>query len=172
MRKRQIGIKLISTQSGKANASFNQKTGELEIWDPAFKNNDITVNFEIIKANATSELKTTDDKLPTTKYINKHYQLKGGGSNDWELVDTSDFVSFSNKKYQIRNYDSTKYIYKIWIGINENDGDTINIMFETYKNHYEFILFAGFNGIKLNKNGAISSENNKLMSLYMLKEKK
>ncbi|UZQ30217.1 MAG: hypothetical protein OHM56_01355 [Spiroplasma phoeniceum] len=121
MRTRQIGIKLIPTQNGKANASFNQKTGELEIWDPSFKNNDITANFEIIKTSTTTELKTTDDSLPTNKYINEHYQLKGSGGNDWELVDTSCFVSFSNKKYQIRNYDSTKYIYKIWIGINENN---------------------------------------------------
>ncbi len=44
-------------------------------------------------------------------------------------------------------------------------------MFETYKNHYEFILFAGLNGIKLNKNGAISSENNKLMSLHVERKK-
>ncbi len=86
--------------------------------------------------------------------------------NDWEVVDTSDFISFSDKKYQIRNYDSKKYKYKLWIGVNENYGDTINTVFETYKNHYEFHLFAGFNGIKLNKNGTISSGNNKLMSLH------
>lgn len=91
--------------------------------------------------------------------------------NDWELVDTSDFVSYSNKKYQIRNYDSTKYIYKIWIGINENDKEIINIIIETYKNHYEFNLFAGFIPISINKNGEIISENNKLMSLHVERKK-
>ncbi|WP_419335302.1 hypothetical protein [Spiroplasma endosymbiont of Sarcophaga variegata] len=110
------------------------------------------------------------------KTINGNSLLGNGdisinNGNDWELVDISDFVSFSDKKYQIRNYDSTKYKYKLWIGTYENDGDTINIMFETYKNHYEFILFAGLNGIKLNKNGAISSENNKLMSLHVERKK-
>ncbi|WP_348735840.1 hypothetical protein [Spiroplasma endosymbiont of Ammophila pubescens] len=171
MRTRQIGIKLIPTESGKVNASFNQKTCELEIWDPAFKNNDITANFEIIKTIITSELKTTDDSLPTTKYINEHFQLKGSGSNDWELVDTSDFVSFSNKKYKIKNYDSTKYIYKIWIGINENNKEIINIMIETYKNHYEFNLTAGFLPIDINKNGEIISGNNKLMALHVERKK-
>ncbi|WP_419335220.1 hypothetical protein [Spiroplasma endosymbiont of Sarcophaga variegata] len=110
------------------------------------------------------------------KTINGNSLLGNGdisinNGNDWELVDISDFVSFSDKKYQIRNYDSTKYKYKLWIGTYENDGDTINIMFETYKNNYEFILFAGLNGIKLNKNGAISSENNKLMSLHVERKK-
>ncbi|RUO85835.1 hypothetical protein D9R21_06480 [Spiroplasma endosymbiont of Megaselia nigra] len=170
MRTRQIGIKLIPTESGKANASFNQKTGELEIWDPAFKNNDITADFWIVKS-ITKELKTTDDTLPTTKYINEHYQLKGSGGNDWELVDTSDFVSFSNKKYKIKNYDSTKYIYKIWIGINENNKEIINIMIETYKNHYEFNLTAGFLPIYINKNGEIISGNNKLMALHVERKK-
>lgn len=92
-------------------------------------------------------------------------------SNDWEIVDTSDFVSFSSKKYQIRNYDSTKYIYKIWIGINENNKEIINIIIETYKNHYEFNLFAGFLPININKNGEIISENNKLMSLHVERKK-
>ncbi|WP_353487206.1 hypothetical protein, partial [Spiroplasma phoeniceum] len=111
MRTRQIGIKLMPTQSGKANASFNQKTGELEIWDPAFKNNDITANFEIIKTSTTSELKTTDDTLPTTKYINEHYQLKGSGYNDWEVVNTSDFIR-NSKEYTVRAFDN-KYYYRI-----------------------------------------------------------
>lgn len=115
MKTRQIGIKLIPTQSGKPNASFNQKTGKLEIWDPAFKNNDITANFEIIKTSTTSELKLTDDTLPTTKYINEHYQLKGSGSNDWEVINTNDFVP-NNTQYILPITPNGIYKYKVELG--------------------------------------------------------
>ncbi|WP_348735680.1 hypothetical protein [Spiroplasma endosymbiont of Ammophila pubescens] len=115
MKTRQIGIKLIHTESGKANASFNQKTDELEIWDPAFKNNDITANFEIIKTSTTSELKTTDDTLSTTKYINEHYQLKGSGYNNWEVVNTSDFKP-NDKQYILPVIPNGIYKYKVELG--------------------------------------------------------
>ncbi|WP_348736980.1 hypothetical protein [Spiroplasma endosymbiont of Ammophila pubescens] len=125
MRTRQIEIKLIPTESGKANASFNQKTGELEIWDPAFKNNDITANFEIIKTSITSELKITDDTLPTTKYINEHYQIK---SSDWEIVDITDWTP-NVSEYQIKDWDKNKYKYKVWV-----DNQFLNSFYlSTYK---------------------------------------
>ncbi|WP_353487159.1 hypothetical protein, partial [Spiroplasma phoeniceum] len=164
-------LHIVIGESKRANADYDKETGGLRIWDPSFQNNDQVADFSVIKTNKTTGLEATDDTLPTTKYINEHYQLKGSGSNDWEIVDTSDFVSFSNKKYKIKNYDSTKYIYKIWIGINENNKKIINIMIETYKNHYEFNLTAGFLPIYITKNGEIISGNNKLMALHVERKK-
>ncbi|RUO86318.1 hypothetical protein, partial [Spiroplasma endosymbiont of Megaselia nigra] len=140
MRTRQIGIKLMPTQSGKANASFNQKTGELEIWDPSFKNNDITANFEIIKTSTTSELKTTDDTLPTTKYINEHYQIK---SSDWEIVDITDWTP-NVSEYQIKDWDKNKYKYKVWVN-------------NQFLNSFYLSTYKGFTG---NISSGITTTNN------------
>lgn len=127
----------------------------------------------------SKDINTKQDKLVSEtniKTINGNSLLGSGDisinvGNNWEEFDTSDFVSGTSKNYQIRNYDSTKYIYKLWIGTNENNKDTINIMFETYKNHFEFNLFVGFNGIKLTKNGQINSEHFKLMTLHIERKK-
>ncbi len=87
------------------------------------------------------------------------------------MVDTSNFVSNSLNKYRIKDYDSKKYIYKIWIGINELNKESINIMIETYKNYYELNIFIGFIPININKNGEIISENVNLIKLHVERKK-
>ncbi|WP_353487146.1 hypothetical protein, partial [Spiroplasma phoeniceum] len=130
------------------------------------------INVKGIYVNKDIEFINGASPENTPAFTNAVRAVQNNNSyNDWELVDTSDFVSFSNKKYKIKNYDSTKYIYKIWIGINENNKEIINIMIETYKNHYEFNLFAGFLPIDINKNGEIISGNNKLMALHVERKK-
>ncbi len=73
---KQNKITLMSNASKRNNADFNTETGELRIWDPSFQNNDQVADFSVIKTNKMSGLEATDDTLPTTKYINKHYALK------------------------------------------------------------------------------------------------
>ncbi len=101
----------MSNSSGRNNADFNVEKGELRIWDPSFQNNDQVADFSVIKTNKTPWLEATDDTLPTTKYINEHYQLKDRDGNDWEIVNTSDFIR-NSKEYTVRAFDN-KYYYRI-----------------------------------------------------------
>lgn len=56
--------------------------------------------------------------------------------NDWEVVDTSDFKPNSTSKYQIKNWDKSKYIYKIWMGSSAKP----YLLLETFKNFDQSIL--------------------------------
>ncbi len=108
---KQNKITLMSNSSGRNNADFNVEKGELRIWDPSFQNNDQVADFSVIKTNKTPGLEATDDTLPTTKYINEHYQLKDRDGNDWEIINTSDFIR-NSKEYTVRAFDN-KYYYRI-----------------------------------------------------------
>lgn len=87
--------------------------------------------------------------------------------SEWEVVDTSNFVSNSLKKYQIKNYDSNNYIYNISISDQENS--VINLTFITFKNHpvYEFFVP---NIIIIRKNGVIQT-NQKLTFIHIERKK-
>ncbi|WP_353487184.1 hypothetical protein, partial [Spiroplasma phoeniceum] len=74
-------------------------------------------------ANAINNfLINKQDKLisgTNIKTINGNSLLGNGDipisvGNDWEVVDTSDFNPDSSSTYQIKNFDSSKFEYKIW----------------------------------------------------------
>ncbi|RUO85776.1 hypothetical protein [Spiroplasma endosymbiont of Megaselia nigra] len=87
--------------------------------------------------------------------------------SEWEIVDTSDFVSNSLYKYIIKDYDSNNYIYNISISDQENSA--INVTFTTFKNHYIYEFFAP-NIIILRPNGHIES-NSKLIFIHVERKK-
>ncbi|MGL5204664.1 MAG: hypothetical protein ACRC63_00270 [Metamycoplasmataceae bacterium] len=74
----------------------------------------------------SQDIKTKQDKLisgTNIKTINGNSLLGNGNisintDNDWEIVDTSDFVS-GQIAYTINNFDKDNYIYKIWFDIEE-----------------------------------------------------
>ncbi|RUO85790.1 hypothetical protein [Spiroplasma endosymbiont of Megaselia nigra] len=86
---------------------------------------------------------------------------------NWEVVDTSNFVSNSSSTYQIKNYDINNYIYNISISDQENSA--INLTFTTFKNHpvYEFFVP---DIIILRPNGRIES-NKKLFFIHVERKK-
>ncbi|WP_425377655.1 hypothetical protein [Spiroplasma endosymbiont of Polydrusus pterygomalis] len=43
--------------------------------------------------------------------------------NDWEIVNTSDFISDTSDCYDIKNYDENNYSYQIFVQNNENNPD-------------------------------------------------
>ncbi|UZQ30248.1 MAG: hypothetical protein OHM56_01510 [Spiroplasma phoeniceum] len=83
--------------------------------------------------------------------------------SEWEIVDTSDFVSNSLNKYQIKNYDSNNYIYNI--NISDQTNDAINVTFTTFKNHPVYEFFAP-NTILIRENGVIEA-NQKLTFIHV-----
>lgn len=105
------------------------------------------------------------------KTINGNSLLGNGdisinAGNDWEIVDTSDFVSNSSDTYRIKDYDNNNYIYNI--SISDQSNNVINLTFTTFKNHpiYEFFVP---NTIII-KNGFISA-NNKLTFIHVERKK-
>ncbi|WP_253301347.1 hypothetical protein [Spiroplasma endosymbiont of Phyllotreta cruciferae] len=144
-------LHIVIGESGRANADYDKQTGGLRIWDSSFKNNDQVADFSVIKTKKTPGLEATDDTLPTTKYINEHYQLKGGGGNDWEVVDTNDFVPDTISEYKIRNFDKSKYVYKIWANIEQYP----ILMVETFKNYSEDIHSHSQITLFIKKNGNV-----------------
>ncbi len=70
----------------------------------------------------SQDINTKQDKLlsgTNIKTINGNSLLGGGDisintGNDWEVVDTSDFVNKSTE-YKIKNFDKDNYIYVIWV---------------------------------------------------------
>ncbi len=70
----------------------------------------------------SQDINTKQDKLVSgtnIKTINGNSLLGGGdisinAGNDWEVVDTSDFVNKSTE-YKIKNFDKDNYIYVIWV---------------------------------------------------------
>ncbi len=70
----------------------------------------------------SQDVNTKQDKLlsgTNIKTINGNSLLGGGDisintGNDWEVVDTSDFVNKSTE-YKIKNFDKDNYIYVIWV---------------------------------------------------------
>ncbi len=53
--------------------------------------------------------------MPTTKYINEHYQLKGSGYNNWEVVNTNDFTP-NDTQYILPITPNGIYKYKVELG--------------------------------------------------------
>ncbi|RUO86496.1 hypothetical protein [Spiroplasma endosymbiont of Megaselia nigra] len=118
----------------------------------------------------SQDINTKQDKLisgTNIKTINGNSLLGSGdisiSNNDWEIVDTSNFVSNSSDTYRIKDYDSNNYIYNISISDQENS--VINLTFTTFKNHpiYEFFVP---NIIIIRENGLISA-NNKLTFIHI-----
>ncbi len=76
--------------------------------------------YNIVKTS--QDINTKQDKLlsgTNIKTINGNSLLGGGDisintGNDWEVVDTSDFVNKSTE-YKIKNFDKDNYIYVIWV---------------------------------------------------------
>ncbi|WP_400248291.1 hypothetical protein, partial [Spiroplasma sp. ald] len=61
-------------------------------------------------------IESTDDTFGTTKYLDKFYLQKKDLPkipNNWEVVDTSDFVQDS-KGYKIKNFNKSEYYYRLW----------------------------------------------------------
>ena len=118
-----INFKLIVGESGRANADYNADTGEFRVWDPIFGGGKNTADFDIADSTVAG-IKSTDDTLGTTKYIDKFYLQKKDLPKippDWEEVNTSDFVSNSSNIYDIKNYDKDNYSYQVFVQNNENN---------------------------------------------------
>ncbi|WP_338956170.1 hypothetical protein [Spiroplasma endosymbiont of Polydrusus cervinus] len=88
-------------------------------------------NKTIIK-NDQQQLMVSDvkqDKLisgTNIKTINGNSLLGNGDisintDNDWEVVNTSDFISDSSHYYDIKNYDKDNYSYQVFVQNNENN---------------------------------------------------
>ncbi|WP_253301103.1 hypothetical protein [Spiroplasma endosymbiont of Phyllotreta cruciferae] len=73
------------------------------------------------------------------------------GFSDWEVVDTSDFVSNSISEYKIKNFDKSKYVYKIWANIEQYP----ILMVETFKNYSEDIHSNSQITLFIKKNGNV-----------------
>lgn len=81
----------------------------------------------IVKTSQDINLK--QDKLVSgenIKTINGNSLLGSGdisfnGGNDWEEVNTSDFVSNSSNIYDIKNYDKDNYSYQVFVQNNEDN---------------------------------------------------
>ncbi|WP_253301273.1 hypothetical protein [Spiroplasma endosymbiont of Phyllotreta cruciferae] len=73
------------------------------------------------------------------------------GFSDWEVVDTSDFVSNSISEYKIKNFDKSKYVYKIWANIEQYP----ILMVETFKNYSEDIHSHSQITLFIKKNGNV-----------------
>ncbi|MBW1241867.1 MAG: hypothetical protein EIB84_03185 [Spiroplasma poulsonii] len=112
---KQNKITLMSNASKNNNADFNVETGELRIWDPSFGGSKIVANYDVIDGGVAG-IESTDDTFGTTKYIDKFYLQKKDLPkipNDWEVVNTSDFVQDS-KGYKIKNFNKSEYYYRLW----------------------------------------------------------
>lgn len=86
---------------------------------------DIKIDNKTIIKNDNDEIAVSDLKqdklisLVNIKTINGNSLLGSGdisisSGNDWEVVDTSDFVNKSTE-YKIKNFDKDNYIYVIWV---------------------------------------------------------
>ncbi|WP_338966017.1 MULTISPECIES: hypothetical protein [unclassified Spiroplasma] len=85
---------------------------------------DIKIDNKYIIKNDKNEITVSDlkqDQLisgENIKTINGNSLLCNGdiliSSSNWEFVDTSDFNPNSSLTYQIKNFDSSKFEYKIW----------------------------------------------------------
>lgn len=98
-----------------------------EIPSDVIKDSDLDKNY-IDKENnkyivkTSQDINTKQDKLVSgtnIKTINGNSLLGNGditisGGSDWEFVDTSDFTPNSSSTYQIKNFDTSKFEYKIW----------------------------------------------------------
>ncbi|MFX4057073.1 MAG: hypothetical protein EHV01_001905 [Spiroplasma sp. hy2] len=130
----------------------------------------IKVDNKSIIYNSNNELCVSFDN-DSIYEENGVWKAKQGGDtpteNNWEVVDTSDFVSNSSDVYRIKDYDSNNYIYNISISDQENNA--INLNFTTFKNHpvYEFFVPSI---IILRPNGLIEA-NKKLMFIHVERKK-
>ncbi|WP_348734876.1 hypothetical protein [Spiroplasma endosymbiont of Ammophila pubescens] len=112
---KQNKITLLPNSSGRVNTDFNAENGELRIWDPSFEGGKNTADYMIIDSTVAG-IESTDDTFGTTKYLDKFYLQKKDLpkiSNDWKVVDTSDFVQDS-KGYKIKNFNKSEYYYRLW----------------------------------------------------------
>ncbi|WP_348735306.1 hypothetical protein [Spiroplasma endosymbiont of Ammophila pubescens] len=112
---KQNKITLLPNSSGRVNADFNAENGELRIWDPSFEGDKNTTDYMIIDSTVAG-IESTDDTFGTTKYLDKFYLQKKDLpkiSNDWKVVDTSDFVQ-DYKGYKIKNFNKSEYYYRLW----------------------------------------------------------
>ncbi|RUP76525.1 hypothetical protein D6D54_05665 [Spiroplasma poulsonii] len=101
--------------SNRNNADFNVETGELRIWDPSFEGDKKVADYGIIDSTVAG-IESTDDTIGTTKYLDKFYLQKKDLPkipNEWEVVDTTDFVQGS-KGYKIKNFNNWEYYYRLW----------------------------------------------------------
>lgn len=102
-----------------------KQSGEIPL--DVIKDSDLDKNY-IDKENnkyivkTSQDINTKQDKLVSgtnIKTINGNSLLGNGditisGGSDWEFVDTSDFTPNSSSTYQIKNFDTSKFEYKIW----------------------------------------------------------
>lgn len=51
---------------------------------------------------------------------------------NWEVVDTSDFVSDNSNNYKIKNFDKQSYIYQIWAGISKHTSEQYIITYQNF----------------------------------------
>ncbi|MBW3057789.1 MAG: hypothetical protein CXB60_09635 [Spiroplasma poulsonii] len=112
---KQNKITLMPNASNRNNADFNVETGELRIWDPSFEGDKKVADYGIIDSTVAG-IESTDDTLGTTKYLDKFYLQKKDLPkipNEWEVVDTTDFVKGS-KGYKIKNFNNWEYYYRLW----------------------------------------------------------
>ncbi|RUP78079.1 hypothetical protein D6D54_00975 [Spiroplasma poulsonii] len=112
---KQNKITLMPNASNRNNADFNVETGELRIWDPSFEGDKKVADYGIIDSTVAG-IESTDDTLGTTKYLDKFYLQKKDLPkipNEWEVVDTTDFVQGS-KGYKIKNFNNWEYYYRLW----------------------------------------------------------
>ncbi|MBW3058780.1 MAG: hypothetical protein CXB60_06905 [Spiroplasma poulsonii] len=112
---KQNKITLMPNASNRNNADFNVETGELRIWDPSFEGDKKVADYGIIDSTVAG-IESTDDTIGTTKYLDKFYLQKKDLPkipNEWEVVDTTDFVQGS-KGYKIKNFNNWEYYYRLW----------------------------------------------------------
>jgi len=112
---KQNKITLMPNASNRNNADFNVETGELRIWDPSFEGDKKVADYGIIDSTVAG-IESTDDTIGTTKYLDKFYLQKKDLPkipNEWEVVDTTDFVKGS-KGYKIKNFNNWEYYYRLW----------------------------------------------------------
>lgn len=133
---KQNKITLLPNESGRANADFNAETGELRVWDPSFGGGKNTADYDIIDSTVAG-IESTDDTFGTTKYIDKFFLQKKDLPkipNDWELVDTSDFNP-DGSGYFIKDFNKTKYQYKLWAIYKYQQNITLTPAIETPINY-------------------------------------
>ncbi|MBH8623453.1 MULTISPECIES: hypothetical protein [Spiroplasma] len=143
-----------------------------EIPSDVIKDSDLDKNY-IDKVDNKYIVKTSQDIIlkqdklvsgENIKTINGNSLLGNGdisigAGNDWEVVDTSDFVS--NNNYQIKNFDKEKYIYSIFAqitGDNEASGhlQTYKGFVEQISNMFKLLNQNNYGSIVINKTGMIS----------------
>ena len=99
-----------------ADTKLDKKIDDLEIKNPTPETapsftkavRSVQNNIQVPLTKTITD-KSTDEEVPTAKTVYNYVS----NIPSWETVDTSDFTP--RKGYKIKDFDSSEYIYKIWV---------------------------------------------------------